>query len=255
MKTIFVSILLIILFLIVSPSYACKPGPNYPMNAQDNFDAHPVVFVGTVISTTNTDSTRNEQQINFSIDKTYKGTAGQNIVVTTSISSASCGYDDIKNVFKKGSVWTLYADENFNTTSLYQNKEFKSASEAITQMNKIDSKPKICTLQYDPVCAKKDTGIRCITTPCPSSEIKTYGNKCMMNADDAEFLYDGECITEELHEAPPNIQSSSSVSDTIIDTVTNTQKISTTTEITQEPKIYWWTTFKNWIIKQFFFWR
>lgn len=43
-----------------------------------------------------------------------------------------------------------------------------------------------CTKEYNPVCAL--TQIQCITTPCdPIPE--TYGNTCMMEAADAEFLY------------------------------------------------------------------
>ncbi len=36
-----------------------------------------------------------------------------------------------------------------------------------------------CTKEYDPVCAEVDTGIRCVTTPCPSTEWKTYSNACV----------------------------------------------------------------------------
>jgi hypothetical protein len=39
-------------------------------------------------------------------------------------------------------------------------------------------RPQMCTREYLPVCASRDTGIRCVTTPCPSVEWKTYGNAC-----------------------------------------------------------------------------
>ena len=39
-------------------------------------------------------------------------------------------------------------------------------------------RPQACTMDYQPVCATRDTGIRCVTTPCPSSERKTYSNGC-----------------------------------------------------------------------------
>jgi hypothetical protein len=39
-------------------------------------------------------------------------------------------------------------------------------------------RPDVCTMEYAPVCATRDTGIRCITAPCPSSETKTYSNAC-----------------------------------------------------------------------------
>ncbi|CAN5122724.1 hypothetical protein BH11PSE14_BH11PSE14_00640 [soil metagenome] len=44
-------------------------------------------------------------------------------------------------------------------------------------------RPQACTREYSPVCATRDTGIRCITTPCPSSEQKTYSNGCGACAD------------------------------------------------------------------------
>jgi hypothetical protein len=46
-----------------------------------------------------------------------------------------------------------------------------------------DPRPEMCTQHYDPVCATRDTGIRCITTPCPSSEQKTMGNACTACSD------------------------------------------------------------------------
>ncbi len=57
-------------------------------------------------------------------------------------------------------------------------------------------KPTICTLEYAPVCAEKFTGIQCIKAPCPSSILKTYGNKCEAKADEAKILYEGECIED-----------------------------------------------------------
>jgi len=46
-----------------------------------------------------------------------------------------------------------------------------------------EQRPQICTMDYRPVCATRDTGIRCVTTPCPSSEQKTYSNACSACAD------------------------------------------------------------------------
>lgn len=41
-----------------------------------------------------------------------------------------------------------------------------------------DAGPVMCTKEYMPVCGLVDTGVRCITTPCPSAIKKTFGNKC-----------------------------------------------------------------------------
>lgn len=41
-----------------------------------------------------------------------------------------------------------------------------------------ETRPQMCTKEYRPVCATRDTGIRCVTTPCNSTEERTYGNAC-----------------------------------------------------------------------------
>ncbi len=55
-------------------------------------------------------------------------------------------------------------------------------------------RPEVCTAQYDPVCATRDTGIRCVTTPCPSTEQKTMGNACSACSDAKTISWvKGEC--------------------------------------------------------------
>jgi len=56
-------------------------------------------------------------------------------------------------------------------------------------------RPEVCTEQYLPVCASKDTGIRCVTTPCPSTENVTYDNACSACSDPKVHGYipSGEC--------------------------------------------------------------
>jgi len=41
-----------------------------------------------------------------------------------------------------------------------------------------DKRPDMSTKIYKPVCAKVDTGIRCIKEPCPATEFKTFSNGC-----------------------------------------------------------------------------
>lgn len=53
--------------------------------------------------------------------------------------------------------------------------------------------PVACTKEYNPVCGSKP--IVCITTPCNPIQ-QTYSNRCLMNADGASFLYEGQCRTE-----------------------------------------------------------
>lgn len=57
-----------------------------------------------------------------------------------------------------------------------------------------EHRPQICTREYLPVCATRDTGIRCITTPCPSTEQVAFGNACTACADSKVSEYrSGAC--------------------------------------------------------------
>lgn len=57
-----------------------------------------------------------------------------------------------------------------------------------------DPRPTACNLDYKPVCAEVDTGVRCITTPCPSSERKTFGSSCKACRDPKVTAYvSGTC--------------------------------------------------------------
>lgn len=46
-----------------------------------------------------------------------------------------------------------------------------------------EPRPQMCTQHYDPVCGLRDTGIRCVTTPCDSTEWREFSNACMACAD------------------------------------------------------------------------
>lgn len=51
----------------------------------------------------------------------------------------------------------------------------------------------ICTMDYNPVCGLVDNGIRCITTPCPSTDAVTYSNGCGACSAGALGYYRGLC--------------------------------------------------------------
>jgi hypothetical protein len=46
-----------------------------------------------------------------------------------------------------------------------------------------EKRPDMCTHMYKPVCAEVDNGVRCVTTPCDSTDKKDYGNACAACAD------------------------------------------------------------------------
>ncbi|MBY0328831.1 hypothetical protein K2Q02_01920, partial [Patescibacteria group bacterium] len=151
-------------------------------------------------------SVNGEYRITFTVNQKYKGIIGDTVIVKTQSSSAACGYDAGYDTFKTGSVWVIYATgnavEGYSTNSISVNTQYNSVALATAAMLTAgvtapkDDTPTMCTMQYAPVCGKKDTGVRCVTTPCPSYEIKTYGNSCMLKGDKAEYLYEGECKTE-----------------------------------------------------------
>ena len=50
-------------------------------------------------------------------------------------------------------------------------------------------RPEMCAQLYDPVCAQRDTGVRCVTTPCDSAEPREYPNACEACADPKVLSY------------------------------------------------------------------
>lgn len=59
---------------------------------------------------------------------------------------------------------------------------------------------KVCTMQYQPVCGAKP--VQCIKAPC-YPQYHTYGNSCMLAADDATFIHEGECTATETGPVKP----------------------------------------------------
>lgn len=56
------------------------------------------------------------------------------------------------------------------------------------------TRPQMCIKLYQPVCAKRDTGVRCIKAPCPTMEWRTYANSCDACSDErVQGWQEGEC--------------------------------------------------------------
>lgn len=62
-----------------------------------------------------------------------------------------------------------------------------------------EPRPEICTQDYRPVCAQRDNGVRCVTTPCDSTDSKTFSNGCTACSDRLVFTYvDGACVEDDV---------------------------------------------------------
>ena len=70
---------------------------------------------------------------------------------------------------------------------------FKEELKARMEFTICREKPEICTFEYDPVCSIIDNGVRCVTTPCPSTDAKDFGNACQACSVGARGYYSGEC--------------------------------------------------------------
>jgi len=61
---------------------------------------------------------------------------------------------------------------------------------------RVGSEPTFCTMQYDPVCGQPpEPACRNSIPACmmPTPGPQTYGNRCVLDAAGATFLYSGEC--------------------------------------------------------------
>jgi len=191
MKKVITFVLAGILFGVVNISYVSACSYIY-QEPQETYDQNPVVFIGSVTKVTQEGGINGTRSVTFNVLKNYKGTNAGAVTLTTGANSAMCGFED--GAIAKGDIWVIHSQNLTSFNSLPHNKEYISQAEAQKALDPLsDDSPRFCPLNYDPVCGQKDTGIRCVTTPCPSTEIKTYGNSCQLAADKAEFLYEGEC--------------------------------------------------------------
>ncbi|MDH3447002.1 MAG: hypothetical protein OEO18_02520 [Gammaproteobacteria bacterium] len=63
----------------------------------------------------------------------------------------------------------------------------------------VEPRPQICTMDYTPVCATRDSGRRCVTAPCETAESATYANGCGACADPRVVYYlPGACDDPDL---------------------------------------------------------
>jgi hypothetical protein len=87
----------------------------------------------------------------------------------------------------EGQTFIEEIDEETDTLRIDENRHICTQEE---------NERKACTREYRPVCGEKDTGIVCITAPCPTTEYKTYSNGCMACSDGVDSYVPGECEFE-----------------------------------------------------------
>lgn len=182
-------VLLLLNVLFIPSVSACSYMYQTP---QETFDTNSVVFVGKIKKMNHDGDLNGTRTITFEILKKYKGDIESEVIMTTGANSAMCGFD--KGSLSVGDIWSIHSQDTKSFNSSPNNTKYISLKEAQKDLDQFaDEKPTMCPMMYLPVCGQKDTGIRCVTTPCPSFEKKTYSNLCVLNVEDAEFLYDGEC--------------------------------------------------------------
>lgn len=179
-------------FLAAPNAQACSVlAIDRPLTGVEMIADKDAVFTGTVTGVSQDKSVNGEYHITFAVDESYKGSVGDTITVRARSSSAACGYDDGYTSFKKGTVWAIFATGNdtdgYVTTSVTHNAKYASltnANDALAakSLSPEEDEPTMCTMQYAPVCGKTASGT-----------VKTFGNSCVLGAEKAEFLYDGEC--------------------------------------------------------------
>lgn len=192
MKKITHIFILLVSFAFVGSALACSYIYQEP---QERYDSTPIIFIGKITKLTHEGGLNGTRDVTFEVEESYKGVElPEKLTLTTGANSAMCGYEE--DALAVGDIWLIYTSARDVFISSPGNQKYNTVAEARAAVQVFVDGPTMCPLNYAPVCGQKDTGIRCVTTPCPSIENKTYGNVCQLNADKAVFLYAGECEVE-----------------------------------------------------------
>lgn len=130
----------VLAFVLSSQSaYACSPAPGYPQTPQESLTSHATAFVGTVQDVQKDEGEMGEYHVTFSVQASLKGDVGSTTTVSTRATSAACGYDEGSSLFKKGTIWAIFANGSstagYTTNSISSNTEYPSVSTALAALN------------------------------------------------------------------------------------------------------------------------
>lgn len=76
-----------------------------------------------------------------------------------------------------------------------------------------EERPAACTPDYQPVCGFIDTGVRCVTTPCPSWETYTFSNGCSACTDQRVTGFSDGICPQDAGTAPAETEPASDTSE------------------------------------------
>ena len=113
----------------------------------------------------------------------YNGTCASKKVDSLNNLPSSCvsAFDGCNNCGRSvGGAWACTAMWCQNPTQAYC-KKFQTTN----------PDPVVCPANYAPVCGDISDRVRCIKAHCVAE--RTYSNECMLNADGAKKISDGEC--------------------------------------------------------------
>ena len=97
-------------------------------------------------------------------------------------------------LFSAGLLLSCQSHKQPGTDSVPVSPPVVTVPVSSTQTQCKNPRSQMCTREYRPVCATRDTGVRCVTTPCPSAEQVTKSNACTACADEKVFSYvEGAC--------------------------------------------------------------
>lgn len=84
-----------------------------------------------------------------------------------------------------------------NACQSVEQTQTESPANATAQLTSTctDPRSQVCTMDFNPVCALRDTGVRCVKEPCDeATEWKTFANGCTACGDEKVFGHvEGAC--------------------------------------------------------------